>query len=162
MRDASSRGFRNQTLRQIVHTSIGGSRVRVRISNLFGTQPLEIEDIHIALDADGAAIQAASDRQVRFNGHAKVLIAPGATATSDPVAFSVPPLTDVAISMYLHCFTGPVTFHAWAHETNYVATGDVSGSPDLERPKAIRSSYFLSGLGLREPLKYSPVHSPWG
>jgi lysophospholipase L1-like esterase len=146
MRDNSGNVFHDQTLRQIVHTTIRGSGVRIRISNLFGTQPLEIQDVHIALNAKGAAIQTATDHQARFGGQTKVVIAPGTIAISDPVEFSLPPLASVAISMYLPKFTGPATFHAWAHHANYVATGDVSSSPELEEPKTIGSSYFLSGV----------------
>jgi lysophospholipase L1-like esterase len=151
MRAGIGIGFRDQTLRQIVHITLGGSRVRVRISNLFGSQPLEIQDVHIALDVKGAAILADSDRQVRFSGQAKVVIAPGTIATSDSVAFHLPPLANLAISMYVPDFTAPATFHASAHQTNYVATGDVSGNPDLEAPKTIGSGYFLSGVDIWNP-----------
>jgi hypothetical protein len=89
----------NRTLRQIVHTSVGGSRARVQISNLFGTQPLRIEDVHIAQKGNGSSIVPGTDRQIRFHGQTAVTIAPATAAISDPVPYAVPSLSDVAISL---------------------------------------------------------------
>lgn len=146
MRDASATGFHDQTLRQIAHVSVGGTKARIRISNLFGTEALRIEDVHIALRAGGASTVATPDSLVLFGGRTRVLVDPGKCAVSDPVAFRVPALADVVISMYAPDFKGPATFHAWAHETNYIATGDVAGQTNLNDARAIHSSYFLSGL----------------
>src|SRR5689334_2214204 len=75
--------FKNQTLRQIVHTSIGGDRVRVVLSNAFGTLPLEIGGAHVALREKDAAIQPKSDRPLTFGGATSTMIAAGAVALSD-------------------------------------------------------------------------------
>jgi len=83
--------FQQQTLRRIVHTSIGGTRARIQVSNLFGTQPLKIEDAHIALRSSGVCIIAATDRQLRFGGRDSIGVPPGASARSDAVAFPVLP-----------------------------------------------------------------------
>src|SRR5579859_5365924 len=73
MPDKSGKTFTNQTLRQIVRISVGGERVRLKISNVFGTQPLRIEDVHLARRQSGSSIIASSDRQLRFEGHEKVV-----------------------------------------------------------------------------------------
>jgi lysophospholipase L1-like esterase len=147
-RDSRS-NFRQQTLRQIVHTSIAGTSARIQISNLFGTEPLKIEDAHIALRSSGASIVAATDRQIRFDGRESITIPPGGSAMSDAVAFHVPSLADVAISFYLPGPTRSSTFHPSAHQTNYIASGDLSGSQDLPDATTTRSCYFLTNLDVR-------------
>lgn len=134
------------TLRQIVHSSVAGSAVRIRLSNLFGDRALQIEDVHLALRKAGSAIVAASDRPLRFHGQRSIVIPAGAAITSDPIAFSLPALSDLAISMYVPKATGPVTFHPSAHQTSYLAAGDVSGSRELTNARTTKSCYFLTNV----------------
>src|SRR5437867_1849550 len=75
--------FENQTLREIVHTSIGGQTVRVRLSNAFGKRAVEIGAAHIALRAQGPGVLAGSDRVLTFSGRAAVSIPPDAPVVSD-------------------------------------------------------------------------------
>lgn len=134
------------TLRQIVHTSVAGTAVRIHLSNRFGDRPLQIEDVHLALRKAGSAIVAGSDRPLRFRGRRSIVIPAGAAVTSDPIAFSVPALSDIAISIYLPKETGAVTFHPSAHQTSYLAAGDVSGRGDLTHARTTRSCYFLTNV----------------
>jgi lysophospholipase L1-like esterase len=134
------------TLRQIVHTSVAGAEVRIRVSNLFGDRPLRIEDVHLALRRSGSAIVDGSDRQLSFNGRRSVVIPAGSAVTSDPIGFRLPALSDVAISMYLPTATGRVTFHGSTHQTGYVAAGDVSGSSELTDARTTKSCYFLTNI----------------
>lgn len=145
----SRRSFSGQTLRQIVHTSIGGDRARIRISNLFGKLPLRVEDVHLARRANDSSIISGSDRRLLFNGRASVIVPPGFTAVSDPTTFAVPPLADVAISMYLPGPTGAPTFNPAAHQTSYIASGDVSGNPVLPNAAATGSWYFITNLDVQ-------------
>jgi lysophospholipase L1-like esterase len=137
------------TLRQIVHSSVAGSEVRIHLSNLFGDRPLQIQDVHLALRSTGSAIAPGSDRQLNFHGRNSIVIPPGAAVTSDPIAFSLPALSDVAISMYLPQATGPVTLHSSTHQTSYLAAGDVSGSRDLTNARATKSCYFLTNVDVQ-------------
>lgn len=107
----SHRSFNRQTLRQIVYTSIGGTSARICISNLFGKQPLRIEDVHLARRGNGSSILTCTDRRLLFRGSPSVTIPAGATAVSDPVSLAVPPLADLAISMYLAEATRSPTFN---------------------------------------------------
>jgi lysophospholipase L1-like esterase len=141
--------FERQTLRQIVHTSVAGSSARIRVSNLFGTQPLKIEDPHIALRSSGASIVAVTDRRLRFGGRESITIPPGESATSDAIEFALPSLSDVAISFYLPGPVGAATFHPSAHQTNYIASGDGSASQDLPGAATAKSYYFLTNLDVR-------------
>jgi len=146
MRDNSGASFQDQTLRQIVHTSIGGTETRIRISNLFGDRPLVVKDVHLALGSGGSEIIAASDRLVTFQGKESTIIPAGETIVSDRVPFNVPQRADVAISMYLPEKTPVSSHHATAHQTSYIASGDMSSSERMEPAKISRSVYFLCGL----------------
>src|ERR1700682_61056 len=104
--DARFNSLSQQTLRQILHTSIGGSAARVQISNAFGKIPLVVSDVHLAravVNPDGSPTSspaAGTDYAVTFNGSSIVSIPAGQTIASDSVAFSLPAETDVMVSMY--------------------------------------------------------------
>jgi lysophospholipase L1-like esterase len=151
MHDNSGKTFTDCTLRQIVRISVGGKSVRVKLSNLFGTQPLRIEDVHLALRRSGSSIDMSSDREVRFEGNGKLVVPAGVTALSDPVPLDVPALAELAVSMYLPGTTGPATFHGSAHQTSYVQAGDVSSAPQMANVQTTKSTYFLAGLDVDGP-----------
>ena len=124
--------FNHQTLRQIVHVSLGGDRLRVVFSNAYGTTPLEIGAAHVALRDQAAAIKAQSARELRFGGRPTASIPPGALFISDPVSLTVPAAADLVVDTYLPGNTDnqPVTVHAASWQTGYVSeTGNFSGSP---------------------------------
>jgi lysophospholipase L1-like esterase len=142
--------FTNQTLRQIVHASVGGSRTRVVFSNVFGTRPLTIGEAHLALRGTGAAIVSGSDRKLTFSGRPTVTMASGALIYTDPVEIDVPPMTDVAIDMYLPGDTNspsPVTMHNAARQTNYVSeTGNHAGVVNFPVVATTASWFLLARL----------------
>jgi lysophospholipase L1-like esterase len=144
--------FNDQTLRLIVHTSIGGSRVRIRLSNELGTAPLRIGSAHIARRQTGAVIVSGSDRVLTFGGAESFTIPVGAVVLSDPVELEVPALSDLAVSLYL---PGPVeanTIHATAYQTNYVSPpGNFTGSAALPTDHTITSWPFLTEIDVDAP-----------
>src|SRR4051794_2495622 len=99
-------GFHNQTVRQIVHASMGGRKVRVRFST-FGASGLVVGAAHIALAGQGSAVMPGSDRVLSFGGNPSITIPPGAPVVSDPVELAVPDLGNLAITLYLPQDTGP-------------------------------------------------------
>jgi len=142
---AAMRPFTGMTLRQIVRISAGGSQVRIRFTNEFGTDPLTIANAHVALSAGGAAVK--DDHKITFAGQPSVRIAPGAALLSDPVAFPVPALSDLAISFYVpNQVLRSETYHALGLQTNYAATGDVAGAPSIGEEQKFSSFYFISGV----------------
>jgi len=149
---ASVRGrvqtFRNQTLRLIVHTSAPGKKVRIKISNTFGNEPLIIGSAHIARRATGADIDPTSDRNLMFDGRSSTTVPAGSMVASDPVALDVPALSDVAISLFLPESTKATTSHILALQTNYVSpdTGDSTAAVNFPVAKTIASWPFLSGV----------------
>jgi lysophospholipase L1-like esterase len=122
----SAAHFHNQTIRQIVHTSVGGSKVRVAVSNTFGTSPLVIGAAQIATRDKDSSIVPQSNRVLRFNGIPAPTIPPGATYRSDPVEMKVPDFTDLVIDLYLPGNTkemnGPITTHPASWQTEFVST----------------------------------------
>ncbi len=140
--------FSNQTLRLIVHTSLGGKKVRIRISNVFGDQPLALGAAHIARRTAGAKIDPSSDRTLTFAGQKSTTVTAGSLVVSDPVDLDVPALSDVAVSLFFPKATEARTLHLLALQTNYIssATGDSTAQPDFPDAKTIASWPFLTGL----------------
>jgi hypothetical protein len=103
------RGYRNQTIRMMVRTSIRGKRLRVQLSNAFGSAPVTIGAAHIALRAKDSAIVEGSDHALAFNGKPGVTIRPGVVIFSDPVEFETPKLADLAVSIFLPEVRRPCT-----------------------------------------------------
>ena len=148
--------FDNQTLRQIVRVSLGGERVRVVLSNAFGTEPLVVGAAHIALRADEAAIVPASDRALTFSGRSGTSIPPGAVAFSAPVDLGVSARSDLAIDLYLPdavaATTSPFTMHAGAFQTSYISpAGDHTGAAEMPVTTTTRSWFFLARVEVAVP-----------
>ena len=140
--------FTNQTLRQIVHTSIGGSKARVVLSNAYGTAPVTVGAAHIALRDKEGSIQAASGRPLTFSGRPTVTIPANAVVYSDPVNLTVPQMADLAIDLYLPGTTNTpatITMHGGAFQTSYISeTGNHVGKPTLPVVGTTRSWFLLS------------------
>lgn len=126
------------TLRQIVHISVGGTTLRVHLSNAFGTDALHLTSVHIAvpLAADAPAIDPGTDKPLSFNGAADVTIPPGAEYVSDPVDFLARPLSSVAISFHLDDPPARETGHPGSRATSYYVHGDVVSAANLTGPGA--------------------------
>ena len=136
----------DQTVRLIIRSSIGGDRVRIRVSNEYGDRALAIGAAHIAVRESGTTIDAATDRVLTFGGHPAIRLRPGAVAFSDPVTLAVPALHDLAISMYLTDSARLVTRHQLALQTNYVRRGDVTGARDFVSDTSLYVWPFLVGV----------------
>ena len=140
--------FHNQTLRLIVHTSAGGKKVRIKISNTFGNQPLLIGAARIARRASEADIDPPSDRALKFHGNASTTIAPHSMVVSDPVNLEVPALSDLAIRVFFPETAALTTAHILALQTNYVSaeTGDATAQMKFSVAEKITSWPFLTGV----------------
>jgi lysophospholipase L1-like esterase len=128
----SSAGLENQTMRMVVHTSVGGARLRVRLSNRYGTAPLAIGAASVAVrqGASGAAVAPGSLTGVRFAGATAVTVAPGQEFTSDPVALRTEPDQDLVVSLFAPGPTGPATWHRLSVSTSYLGRGDLTAAVD--------------------------------
>ncbi len=146
---AETGAFNNQTLRMTMRASLGGNQARVRISNAYGRRPLDIGGVHIALRDVGAGIVAGSDRKLSFGGAATATIAAGAVAFSDPVALDLPPLADLAVSLYLPGEI-PNDFQItgrYARQTNYISPpGDFTAANVMPIASLTSDWFFVCGV----------------
>ncbi|MBU6296826.1 MAG: SGNH/GDSL hydrolase family protein [Alphaproteobacteria bacterium] len=136
------------TLRQVVHLSIGGPVLRLRISNAFGTGPLHLTAVHIARplpDVPGAII-AASDTALTFSGRADVTIPAGAEYISDPVAFPVSDLSDLVITLHADEAPSPETGHPGSRATSFVTHGDAVSAAELPGAEKREHWYVIAGV----------------
>jgi lysophospholipase L1-like esterase len=151
----SEASFVHATLREVVFSSVGGSEVRVRFSNAYGTTPLQIGDASVAIAGAGGSLVDGSARQLTFGGQASVELPPGGEVFSDPVALDVHPLSQLAVSFYLPHPTGPATGHQGSRETNYVAGGDhVDDESAAAYLSKIEGWYFLDGVDVMAGPRY--------
>ncbi|WP_443750266.1 SGNH/GDSL hydrolase family protein [Asticcacaulis solisilvae] len=136
------------TLRQIVRVTSGGDRIRIRLSNAFGTQPLQIAAVSVARPKTnaGAAVDPATVHAVTFEGQAAVTIPAGADYVSDPVDMPVKGLDDLAISIYQPDAPQVLTSHPGSRATSYFVHGNHVSDADLTTPKTADRWYEIAGL----------------
>lgn len=145
--------LRATTLRQIVHLSLGGSSLRVQISNRFGSAPLHFTGVHIAQPESTTSpkIVAGTDKALTFSGAPDVIVPAGADYVSDPVDFPAAPLSDLAITLHIDTPPAQQTGHPGSRATSYVAHGDQNAAADLPNAKTIEHWYFIAGVDVEAP-----------
>ena len=153
--------LRGQTLRQTLMLSVGGPRLRVVLSNRYGTQPLEIGAASVALASGQSRIRPASSRGLAFGGRPSVTVAPGAQAVSDPVDLPVSTLAELAVSLYFPQATPVTTFHWGAQQTGALVRGNATAAAELPEAQALQGRAFLAGIWV-ESLKRVPVVVAFG
>lgn len=141
--------FADQTVRMVVRASVGGDAVRLRLSNEFGTTPLSIGEVHVALQGPGADLVPDSDRRLTFSGSRTVVIPPGSTILSDEVALKVTALTHVSVSVFFPESTGRPTFHAMCLCVSRIAAQNVTADPHFPAGKDQPLWFFLTGIDVR-------------
>lgn len=144
-------GLTSNTLRQVVHVSIGGKQVRVRFSNAFGNGPLALAAVRVAVAAGGSAIKTETEKALAFSGQPAVTIPAGGTILSDALDFELAPLSDIAVTIYFRETPAAVTGHPGSRATSFLVAGDdvsAAALPEAARPQ---HWYVLTGLDvLRE------------
>ncbi|WP_369372597.1 SGNH/GDSL hydrolase family protein [Promicromonospora sp. Populi] len=120
----STDGYAGYTIRNLVHTSVGGDRVRVKLSNAFGTAPVLVEHTTVGVQrAPGsAAVAQGTLRHVTFDGRRAVTIPAGAEIYSDPIPLRLAAAADLFVTTFTPEPSGPVTYHAVGLATSYYAT----------------------------------------
>jgi lysophospholipase L1-like esterase len=153
-------GFNNHTLRMNPRISIGGSSFRVRISNAYGTRPLTIGTVRIALRDQGPAIVAGSDRTLKFGGSDGTVIAAGAVAFSDPVELGAPALSDLTVSIYLpgEVLANFAITGRYARQTNYISpAGNFAAERVMPVGNLTDQWFFLCGVDVIAPAEAGGV-----
>ncbi|CDX28790.1 conserved hypothetical protein [Mesorhizobium plurifarium] len=145
--DAVLYGFHNQTVRQIVRISKGGTRFCVRLSNEHGSDPIDIGSASIAGAADGGSIEGGSLRRLTFGGSRTGRILPGAPLLSDPVELEAGDLCDLAVSLYFSGFAPIQTYHFEAQQTAYISDyGEFVDAERMPLQQTSTSRYFLTAV----------------
>ncbi|MFJ3533007.1 SGNH/GDSL hydrolase family protein [Streptomyces sp. NPDC090132] len=143
----SQQGFADQTVRQVVRVSTGGTRARVELSNRYGSTPLRITGATVGRTDNGASVRAGSLRQLSFGGHRSATVPAGAELTSDALPFRTEALESLTVTLYLAEPTGPATFHLISSSTSYRAQGDHrSDRAGTAFTETSDSSYYLTGV----------------
>ncbi|UAJ09939.1 SGNH/GDSL hydrolase family protein [Glacieibacterium megasporae] len=145
------------TLRQTIRLSVGGPRLRVRLSNAFGTQPLIIDTVRVALAGKGSAIISSSQKPALFGGKSSVMIPAGADYWSDPIDMSTPALARLAISLHLDAAPTVQTGHPGSRATSYIAHGTHSDDSELADAKPVEHWYQIAGVDVAAPAKSSTI-----
>jgi len=155
-------GATDTTLRQIVHVSLGGSTIRLELSNQFGTEPLSIGAVRVAIAGAKGDITAPSANAVTFGGRPTIIIPPGAHVVSDPAAINLPAMADLTISIFVPAQKiSNITAHSSAYATQYVAPGNVVG--DISLPPATAGTrtstswFFLKAVDVMADPKSAAV-----
>lgn len=148
----------NATLRQVVHLSAGGTQLRLRLSNRFGTAPLRIATVHIAqaVSPKSSKINASSDKTLSFSGRREAIIPAGADYLSDPVVFPMAAFSDLAITLYADL---PLeqTGHPGSRATSYLVHGDLTSATELIDAKKVDHWYFIAGIDVSNAQSSSVV-----
>ena len=138
----------NQTIREIVHTTIGGREIQIRLSNAFGTKPITFDSVYAGLEADGAALAAGTNHAVTFGGSKSVMIPEGSEALSDPIPLSVGAEKNLVISLFTTGSALLATGHPAAYQTNFISTaGNFAADEGASAfTKTMGSWYFLGEI----------------
>ena len=136
----------HSTLRQVIHVSLGGPRIRVVLSNLFGDGPVAIGTARIARSAGGSAIEPASERRLTFGGADSLTIPAGRSITSDPLDFQVAPLSNLAVTLRIGEAPSALTGHPGSRTTSYIKAGDWVSAQDLADAATTEHWYLLANL----------------
>lgn len=149
--------FSNQSIRMAAHVSIGGKRLRIRLENGFGYEPVIIGAAHIALRAGGAETVSGSDRTLSFNGQPGCTLQPGMVMLSDPVDLNFAPQSDLAVSIYIPGSTGAPTSHGTGLHDTYIQSGDATAAGSWADAAKTQSYYYLSGIDTVTPANAAAV-----
>lgn len=141
----------NETIREIVHTSIAGNMIRLRLSNQFGHEPVSIGAVHVGICAQGSQIAPGSDRAVTFSGEAAFTIPANAPFISDTIKLKVPAASNLCISIFVPKKTTAAGIHYAAQQKNFLASGDATAAENFPDSTTMESWLFLGGVDVAAP-----------
>jgi lysophospholipase L1-like esterase len=157
--DRTGAALTDQTVRNVVHTSIAGKNLRVSLSNVFGTQAVTFDDVYVGTQSAGAGVKQGSNKRVTFSHNGSVTVPAGAEVLSDPVAGTFPAQRNLAVSVHAVGTPATVTGHNLATQTSYVSTaGDFAAQGSAAAyTSTISNWYWVDALVLDEPAKVDTV-----
>src|SRR5882672_7046808 len=141
--------FVNQTIRQTIRVSVGGAQFRLRLTNEYGTRPLEIGAVRVALADEHGDLRPGTERPVLFSGKPAVSVPAGSPYLSDPVDLPVSARSSLSVSLFVPEDSGACTCHASGMETALVsAAGDFTGS-SFKPASTMEFRAFLAGVDVK-------------
>ncbi|HUX43233.1 MAG TPA: SGNH/GDSL hydrolase family protein [Terracidiphilus sp.] len=153
----------DSTLREVVHTSLAGKELRVRLTNEFGTEPLRIGAASVALSTGESSIDAASLHDLAFGGASSIVIPPGSEVLSDAVPMATAAFANLAISLYLPLQqVSDVSVHSSAQQDNYIEPGNHVSAASLTSPVVVPSWYFVKGVDVRPLVSHAAAVVAFG
>jgi lysophospholipase L1-like esterase len=144
-------GLSGSTLRQVIRVSLGGLRLRLRLSNRFGNAPVVVARARVARSAGASAIDTTSDRSLTFGGRSGVTIAPGDEVASDPIDLALAPRSALAVSLHFGAVASDVTGHPGSRTTSYLQSGDWTTARELPAAAPVERWYILTGAEVVAP-----------
>lgn len=139
-------GLSNNTLRQIVRVSIGGNQLRLTLSNKYGTSPVTLNSVHLAVSAGGSSIKSGTDSVLTFGEKESVTIPAGKTVTSDTLDYCLSKLTEIAITIYFGSTSTVLTGHPGSRTTSYIMTGNAVNSINMPSAVTTEHWYIITGI----------------
>jgi lysophospholipase L1-like esterase len=142
----------NSTLRQFVHVTLGGKQLRAQFSNAYGTNSVTMNSVHVALAAGtGSAgsgnINTATDKALTFRGAPSATIPPGEVVLSDPFAYDLPPLTNLAVSIYFGNISATtINGHPGSRTTSFIQSGNAVSAASLPSAAKTAHWYIITGI----------------
>jgi lysophospholipase L1-like esterase len=142
----------NSTLRQFVHTTLGGKQLRVHFSNVYGTNSVTMNSVHLALAAGAGSaglghIDPATDKALSFHGASSVIIQPGEAILSDSLAYDLPGLTDLAVTIYFGDISATtVTGHPGSRTTSFIQPGNAVSAASVPAAVKMQHWYIITGI----------------
>jgi len=139
------------TVRMIVHTSIGGSKIRVNLSSSLGRPLVQVGSARIAIYKSNGTIVPGTDHEITFSGKSSCRLLPGVLLVSDPIDMEIPPFTDLAISIYFPGETGTPTDHRLGLHTAYISKGNTTGNEIMPDSETTFAYFWIAGIDVLAP-----------
>ena len=136
----------NRSVRQVVKVSIGGDVIRLKLSNIYSMQPVEIRSIYIAHAKDSFSIDAKSAQYFKFGNSYKTIIPAGKQIVSDALKFKLRNLERVAITINYTSAPEVPTVHMGSRTTSYIMKGVTNAHSNFEKAFRENHWYNISGI----------------
>jgi len=144
-------GLTNNSLRQIVRVSLGSDSLRIRFSNVFSSSAVTLKAVKIAVSTGGNTIDAATSKELKFNGNTEVTMNSGAMITSDPISFDLKSRMDLAITIYFGETCPNITGHPGSRTTSYLLAGNTTSVNDFTGSILTDHWYIINGIEVKAP-----------
>jgi lysophospholipase L1-like esterase len=156
---AGGPSFTDQTIREVVHSSIGGDRLRLHLTNWQSPEVLQVGEVDLAVQSSGGIPVPGSHHRVTFSGAATTTIPAGRDTTSDIIPMHITAGENLLVSLYLPGTTGSSSWHSYAADTTYISTtGDHANDDDAaDYPTKTSAWYYVAGLDVAAPSTHGTV-----